>query len=335
VIKPLIPPPLKKNATWGIFSPSTPGAAIYENIYQQGVNQLREMGFQIKEGFLTASRANQGYRSGSPQDRAREFMELYLDPEVTALMAVLGGTSTSSLIPYLDYEAIRRQPKIVCGFSDVTALHLALLHHSNLATFYGPSVVRSLGRNYFLEETLKSFLETMVAPSAARTLKAPEEWIAAPLKAQAPVSHGQGGWEGINTGEAEGPLLAVNLNTLLRSAGTEIFPDLTGHILFIEEMNLPFAKFERNFRQLERMGVLNKTAGLVISKPEILDSQGAPFSFKDLILEILSDTLKTRANYPVIMNFDAGHTYPQITLRQRSACKIKVSLRDAPEITIL
>jgi hypothetical protein len=110
-----------------------------------GISQLKSLGFRVVEGELTAAETHQGYRSGSPEERADEFMALILNPEVKALISTIGGENSASMIPYLDFEAIRTHPKVICGYSDVTSLHLAILAHSGLSTFYGPAVVPSFG----------------------------------------------------------------------------------------------------------------------------------------------------------------------------------------------
>jgi muramoyltetrapeptide carboxypeptidase LdcA involved in peptidoglycan recycling len=112
-------------------------------------------------------------------------------------------------------------------------------------------------------------------------------------------------------GEARAPLIGANLNTLVALAGTPYFPRVSGHVLAIEEMDAPFSHYERNLRQLQLMGVFDDIAGLIVSKPETPDAQGAPFGADDLLREVLGDV-----RYPVVVDADMGHTHPMITLAQ-------------------
>ena len=135
------PKPLRPGATLGIFTPSSPGYIFNEGLFANGLESLKRLGFKIKLGKLTAARRTEGYRSGNPQERAEEFMQLILDPQVDGLMSTIGGQNSSSLIPYLDFAAIRKARKPFCGFSDVTSLHLAILKYAGLTTIYGPAVM--------------------------------------------------------------------------------------------------------------------------------------------------------------------------------------------------
>jgi muramoyltetrapeptide carboxypeptidase LdcA involved in peptidoglycan recycling len=131
--------------TVGIFTPSSPSYVDNEELFQNGVRNLERLGFKVKIGSLTKSRASQGYRSGTPVQRAQEFMELIQDPGVHGLISTIGGNNSNSLIPYLDFAVIRQNPKVICGYSDVTSLHMAILKYSGLRTFYGPALMPGLG----------------------------------------------------------------------------------------------------------------------------------------------------------------------------------------------
>lgn len=153
------PPPLKPGATIGVFTPSSPSHVDFPAKYAQGLAELRRLGFKVVEGALTKSRESQGYRSGTPRARAAELMALWLDPGVDALISTIGGMNSSSLIPYLDFAAMRAHPKIFCGDSDVTSLHCAILTLAGVRTFYGPAVIPSFGEwPETLPDSLASFL---------------------------------------------------------------------------------------------------------------------------------------------------------------------------------
>jgi muramoyltetrapeptide carboxypeptidase len=318
----LKPRSLRPGDTLGIFTPSSPGYALNSELFENGLRNLERMGFGIKLGTLTARRATQGYRSGSAQERAREFMELVEDPAVRGLLPTLGGMNSSSMIPYLDFGKIRESRKVICGFSDVTSLHLAILKYSRLRTFYGPSVMCWFGEwPDGVPETSEGFLEAVMRHrSGIRELAIPSRWshhrrswTNGDWKSLPREWRDQEGWRVLVPEDTRGPLVAFNLNTLVASAGTPEWPDLEGRILLLEEMDCPMSRFERSLRQLERMGVFAQINGLILGKPEAPDPQGAPFTRDDLLEEVLGGLF---GRFPIVVDVDCGHTLPMLTVPQ-------------------
>ncbi|RYZ64966.1 MAG: LD-carboxypeptidase, partial [Proteobacteria bacterium] len=307
--------------------------------YLYGIEVLKRMGFEVVEGELTKSQKIQGYRSGTPQERADEFMRLIRDPSIHALVSTIGGTNSSSLIPYLDFDEIRANPKIICGYSDVTSLHMAILKHSGLSTFYGPSVMSSFGEwPDVLSDTKSSFLEAVMKhTSGPRKLQPPAQWSnhlrfePGQWKSESREFLKNQGWRALNPGEVSGNVVVANLNTLMTAAGTNYFPDLEGKILLIEEMNAPLSEEERDLRHLERLGVFELIKGLIVSKPEIYDQQQAPFDYDDLVLEIVGSA----RNYPIITQFDCGHANPMLTIAEMTELEIIAKKDFETVITVL
>ncbi len=321
------PPALKKESKVGIFTPSSPAHITVRDKYLYGIEVLTKMGFEVVEGDLTHSQKHQGYRSGTPQERAEEFMALIRDKSVHAMISTVGGTNSSSLIPYLDFDEIRANPKIICGYSDVTSLHLSILAYSGLSTFYGPAVMPTFGEwPDVLPETKESFLQAVqLHQSGPRKIEppqkwsdhcrfAPGEWKNSPRQFKSNL-----GWKSLHSGKAKGNLIVANLNTLMTSAGTDYFPNLENKILLLEEMSAPLSLEERNLRQLERMGVFDIIQGLIIGKPETYDQQGAAFGYDELILEIVG----SHRDYPIITEFDCSHSNPMLTLAEMSEVRMK------------
>jgi muramoyltetrapeptide carboxypeptidase len=325
---PLISPrPLLPGSTIGVFTPSSPAYQANPGLFENGVRTLETLGFKVKLGSLTSARAAQGYRSGTPEARANEFMDLILDPSVHGLIATIGGYNSSSLIPFLDFNAIREARKPICGFSDVTSLHLAVLHYSRLRTFYGPTMMCWFGEwPAGIAESTEWFLDAVmgrgtypreIAPpprwsnhrrdwGSGDWKNKPREWIPNP------------GWRVLQAGSAEAPVLALNLNTMLSAAGTPYWPRLEGKILLLEEMDAPLMKEERAFRQLSLMGVFDRIAGLIIAKPEVYSADGADFDYDTLVREVVGP----RA-YPIVSQFDCGHTVPMITIPQEVRVRLQ------------
>jgi muramoyltetrapeptide carboxypeptidase LdcA involved in peptidoglycan recycling len=297
------------------------------------------MGFNVKLGRITASRSAEGYRSASGKARAEEFMELILDPQVDGLISTIGGSNTSSMLPHLDYSAIRNSRKVVCGYSDVTSLHMALFTKARLQTFYGPAVMTWLGEwPNGIPETTEWFLDTVVEGRCRpRDLHPPtrwsnhrRNWANGDWRSVEREWTPNAGWRTLSAGSVVAPILALNLNTMLCLAGTDYWPDLRGHILLIEEMDAPMAREERSLQQLKLMGVFDEIAGLIVSKPEVIDPSEAPFSYDDLIREIVGPR-----NYPIVTGFDCGHTVPMITIPQGARVELRAEAGSAVSFRLL
>ncbi len=333
----LRPPPLRPGATIGVFTPSFPAHATFPDRYRHGVAQLQATGFTVREGTLTRRHTSQGYRSGSPQQRAAELMDLFLDPDVDGLVATIGGNNSSSLLPFLDFDAIRAHPKVLCGYSDVTSLHMALLAGAGLSTFYGPAVAPSWGEwPGVLPETLESFLAAVrTHTEGERVLTPPDHWSRVggrwhdgSWRTQARTWEPHDGWRVLRPGRVEAPLIVANLNTLCCLMGTPWVPDLSGCVLLLETMDLDMAIEERNLRQLQLAGVFDRLAGLLIGRVEFPDDD-APFSLDDLILEVVGPQ-----DYPIVADLDCCHTKPMLTLAQRVPVRV-VAPRAGPALLTL
>lgn len=334
----LRPAPLQPGDTIGIFTPSAPANVRFREKYLHGVEGIRALGFDVIEGPLTARCGDEGYRSGSAPERAAELMWLIEQPAVRGVIATIGGMNSSSLIPYLDFEAIRSNPKVVCGYSDVTALHLAILAYSGVSTFYGPAVMPSFGEwPAILPETRESFLDAVNRHREGRRELVPpkrwsnhfrdaatDAWRTEPRRFQS-----NPGWATLSPGAASAPAIIANLNTLVAQAGTDHFPDLNDRILVIEEMSAPWDLQERSLRALELLGVFNEICGLVVGKPEFPNPQGAPFDYHALLREIVGER-----SYPIVGNFDCGHTVPMLTLAQLTRLSINAVEGGTARLTI-
>lgn len=333
------PPRLRPGDTVGVFTPSFPAHVRFREKYLHGLAVLRGLGFDVVEGDLTRALGDEGYRSGSPRERADEFMGLVRNPRVRALVSCVGGSNSASLLPHLDFDEIRATPKIVCGYSDVTSLHLSILAHSGLRTFYGPAVMPSFGEwPDVLPETRESFLDAVLGRGPAmRELAPPARWsnhfrdAAGSAWKDVPRDfHPNPGWRSLHPGEVTAPLVVANLNTLMTSAGTDVFPDVEGRVLLIEEMDAALSEEERDLRHLERLGVFDAVAGLIVGKPERYDAQGARFGYDDLVLEIVG----ADRPYPIVTGFDCGHTVPMLTLAEHTTVTVTARAGEAARVRV-
>ncbi len=333
------PPALRPGSTIGVFAPSMPAHVIFPERYQAGLAALRDLGFDVVEGPLTASKRREGYRTAPPAARAEELMALWLDPAVDGIISVIGGQNSSSLIPHLDFEAISLRPKVFCGYSDVTALHMALASQARISTFYGPAVTPSFGEPGPLPYTVESFRAAVCdATTSRRRLTPPSRWSREgarwggddwkdPAKR---VWHDHAGWTVLRGGQARGPLIGGNLNTLRALAGTPYLPAFEGALLLIEEMACPLDRWERALTQLALMGVFERVAGLIVSRPELPETGDAPFDHSQVLLEVVaSDDV-----FPIIEDFDCGHTHPMLTLAQGTEVSLKATAEGAVELWV-
>lgn len=211
----------------------------------------------------------------------------------------------------------------------MTALHLAILKYSGLATFYGPSLVPSFGEFPSVPlYTLESFLQmAMSEPETLIELKPPPVWSHQFIDAQDPKwktvkrnYEKNSGWKVLNPGNTEARLVVANIEVLIFAAGTPYFPSLEGKILLLEETAANFSRTERSFRQLEQIGIFDSIKGLILSKPGSIQPEGAPFDYIELVTEIIGDR-----PYPIVYDFDCGHTFPSITLPEHSLLILRAS----------
>lgn len=270
--------------------------------------------------MVPARAVDQGYRSGTARERAAELMALVHDRRVDGVISTIGGANSSSLLPFLDFDAIRRRRTLLCGYSDVTSLHMAWLIRAGVSSLYGPAVMPSFGEwPDVVVETRDAFLQAVRGHTEGRReLEAPTRWsthfrdAAGDAWRTVPrVWQAHTGWRVLRAGEASGPLVVGNLNTLLSLAGTPYWPTLAGRVLLVEQMQASFSREERQLRQLEAMGVFDVIAGLIVGRPEFVDPEGAPFDHDALVAEVLG-----ARGYPVVTGFDCGHAVPMLTLAQ-------------------
>ena len=322
---------LHKGDTIGVFSPSSPATAFAKKRYERAKAFMRDKGFRIKEGKLTGM--SDGYRSGSIAERADEFNELLHDPEVTCVMSAIGGANSNSILPYIDYEYFKAHPKVVIGYSDVTAILLAIYAKTGISTYYGPAMVASFGEfPPFVENTYDYFedllVKELVLPYSFRT---PEEWTDEYL----PWEDQERGKKGsanrlvtVNGGIATGRLIGGNLNTMQGIWNTEFMPTIqSGDILLIEDSLKDAATIERSFALLKCSGVFDRIGGLILGKHEKFDSLGTGRKPYEILNEVMGDV-----EFPVLAEFDCCHTHPMLTVPIGSQVQLDA---DAQVVTLV
>lgn len=304
---------LKKGDKIGIFSPSSPASVSSEQRYKRGKSFLEQKGFHIVEGSLTGK--SEIYRSGSPKERAKELNQLLRDPSITMIMAMIGGTNSNSLLPYIDYEAFRKDPKLVVGYSDATAVLMALYAKTNIPTYYGSSLVASFGEFKPLVNDTYAYFEKYFCeqPVTPYVIPMPRFWsdeVMNWLEYTKEKTLYDNNWIGVNEGMAEGRLVGGNNNAMYGFIGTQYFPEIQqGDILLIEDTSKNAAIVEKNIAMLKLHGVFEKVSGIILGKHEQYDDLGTGKQSLDILLEQLDGK-----EIPILADFDCCHTHPMIPL---------------------
>jgi len=293
---PLIKPPrLRRGDVVGLVAPGgyTSDAAI-----EKAVQHIEALGFRVKLG--TYLRDVWGNYGGTVAARIADLHAMFRDPDVKAIWAIRGGSGCISLLRHLDYRLIRTHPKVLLGYSDITALHLAIHRHAGLVTFHGP-VASSTPSAYSTEHLLAVLTEPrdaytipMSAENDRRALEEP--WYATRT---------------VHEGVAEGPLIGGNLSLASALAGTPYAADFTGGLLFLEEVNEEPYRIDRWMTQLDLAAGFDKAAGVMIGICENCGPQGdGPSLTLDETLDVHLQPLRV----PAVTGYSFGHIRNQFTM---------------------
>ncbi|MEN1937376.1 S66 peptidase family protein [Paenibacillus sp. 102] len=305
--------PLKKGDTIGIYSPSSPVTYTSPKRFSRAKKYLQDKGFRILEGHLTGKQ--DFYRSGSIQERAEELNALIKHPDVTCIMSTIGGMNSNSLLPYIDYEAFKENPKIMVGYSDTTALLLGIYAKTGITTFYGPALVPSFGEfEPFVDFTYTYFKEALMDnQDVPYKLDIPLFWTDEFINWEEKTKEKElrkNEWICVNSGQTTGRLMGGNLNTLQGIWGSPFMPDIKeGDILFIEDSSKDAATIERSFSLLKINGVFDKISGIILGKHEQFNDCSTNRKPHEILLEVLKDR-----KLPFLADFDCCHTHPMITM---------------------
>lgn len=279
-MKVLKPPKLKLGDTIGIVASSSPVLPSYREKYQKEKKLIEEMGFKIKEGKTIGKQ--RWWMAGSPREVAEDIDKMFEDKNVKAIMAYDGGYSAISVIEYLHYDLISKNPKPFMGFSDMTIYHLAIFQKTKMVGFH-MDYLSNLTGEFFLK-----FLTQTKAPGIIKPKSLWQEW---------------------KKGKAEGQLIGGLLERISVLSGTKYFPDLdlfNGSILFWEEIGRDLTEIYQYLYQLKSMGIFERINGMLIGKIKYVkpmrQNDIVTPELKDMVLDILKDY-----NFPILANLDFGH----------------------------
>lgn len=291
--------PLKKGATIGLVGAA--GAIRSPGTLEKCVEETEKLGFRVKLGESCGQ--VYGYLSGSDELRARDVNHMFLDDEVDGVICLKGGYGVMRMLDLIDYEAIRTHPKLFMGYSDITALHIALLQKCGLATLHGPMPASCWTDREFDEFSRQSMLRALTASGPLGAMENPEGFDR----------------RTIHPGVCEGQLVGGNLSLVVGLLGTPYELDTRGRILFLEDIGERTYRLDHMLTHLRLAGKFDDCAGIVLG-----DFRDCPIEYPDfgLSLEEIVRDVVAPCKKPIFSGLRAGHCTPKITLPLGVNCRM-------------
>ena len=271
----------------GIISPSY---WLSEDDLQRTASYLKANGYRLK--FGPSNLLRRGPFAGQPQERADDIHRMFSDPEINAVICARGGYGANRVLPLIDYELIRENPKIFIGYSDITAYLTSITQKTGLVTFHGPMLVSYKKR--FVKYNFE-LMEQVLTGKKEVKIKYPKALSPKVLK----------------SGIATGPLWGGNITLLTNRLGTADYLDTDGVILFLEDLDEYLYAFERMLVQMRTAGLFDHIKGLIIGELDEFKDQEIPFerNTDQIVMDICGDL-----DIPIVSNFPCGHGTYQATL---------------------
>ena len=289
------PKPLQKGDVVGLVTPGFPAG---DESFQKAVDNIRNLGLVPK--YSEKVNGRYGYLAGTDAERAEDLMKMFRDPEIKGIWCVRGGYGCTRILPALDYRVIRQNPKVLIGYSDITALHLALYRNAGLITFHGP-----VGTSDFTPYTLEQ-VQKMVMP-------ADNAAISIPLS-EANEEEGKTRdifrYQVLHPGRATGRLFGGNLSLVSALAGTPYLPSFRDSLVYLEDIGEKPYRLDRMLVQLLQSTDIDRAAGLILGIFEDCEPSDAETDFT--VFQLIQDHLLP-LGIPVMYGFSFGHIDNQCT----------------------
>jgi len=298
------PARLQKGDLIGIISPASPIADTSR--IDRGVRYLERLGYEVVVGSNVQK--TRGYLAGTDNERLDDLHAMFSDKRVRAIICVRGGYGTPRLLPLVNYRLIAQNPKILVGFSDITALQLAIWKKCRLITFHGPMLGVDMAEEFdpFTEEM---FWRSVTSPKKIGTLTF--DAVSQPTA--------------IHAGKSKGRLLGGNLSLIISILGTPYQPDFAGSILFMEETAEEPYRIDRMITQLRNARVLKKTNAILAG--QFLDCAQKDPHKPSLSLEEIFSEFGGIVGKPFLMNLPFGHQKKKMTIPVGLAAGVDASAR--------
>ena len=246
---PLLPIALLRGQTVGIISPSAASADRME--YTFAKEAMEAMGLKVKLGANFKNRF--GHLAGTDEERAADFNAMFADPEVKAIICLRGGSGAARILPLIDYEQVKANPKPLLGYSDITALHCALYSQTGLISFHGPNGSGSWN-SFHANQFQQLFFDQKLLSFKNEVTKG-DDLVAKGNRIQT-----------LTKGTVEGKILGGNLTVLTALSGSIYYPDFQDSILFIEDVGEDPYRIDRMMSTLKLNGTLGKIKGFVFGQ---------------------------------------------------------------------
>jgi muramoyltetrapeptide carboxypeptidase len=292
------PEPLKPGDTIGLITPSSP---MMSGRLEAAVYYLEQKGFKVKLGSHLQD-ANR-FLAGSDENRAQDIMDFFIDKDVKVIMATGGGYGSQRILPFLDYETIRANPKFVTGFSDTTELQLGLLKKAGIVSCTG----------FVFSDVEDGLPDPLI-----------EQTLFACLQGESfQIAEGQT----VQPGIAKGTLVGGNLECWVGLMGTPYEPDVKNSILLIEDVGAEPYQVDSRLSQFDLAGLFDKVSGVIFGQFE--RCQAKYFPDRDGTVDDVINEWSSHIKVPCIKNFPYGHA------QRRSVLPIgKVAILDAGKSTL-
>lgn len=286
------PKKLKRGDTIGIISPA--GAVDNQEQWLLMKNYFINKGYSVK--IALHAKDSNGYLAGLDENRANDLMDMFEDKSIDAILCARGGYGTYRILPKIDFEIIKRNPKIFVGYSDITALLNTFTYKSDMVTFHGPLATPDFGSENIFDYTEAYFFDVLEG------------------KLKTPYSYTNIlDYHCINAGEAQGQLIGGNLTIFAGMLGTPYFPDVKGKILLLEDVGEPLYKIDRLIMQLKLSGVLDQISGLLFSEFTSMIQSELNNINKTSPIDIIKE-LTAGLDIPIGYGFPASHRNNKVTL---------------------
>lgn len=287
----ILPPALKKGDTVGIVAPAS---GVDQSDIKSNIEFLKSIGLNVETG--SAISKSQRYLAAPDNVRAAEFMEFIERSDINAILCARGGYGVMRILPMLDFGAIRRNPKIIMGYSDITALLIAVEQISGVVAFHGP-----VASSQFDNFTTKCFLKTVFAPEDEAVPKTS-------------ISVSDDSLLTLYKGSAVGRLTGGNLSMVISTLGTPYEIDTAGAILFLEEVSEEPYKIDRMLTQLWLAGKLHQCAGIALGQFKNCEATGkSDIELSFTLRQVLEQRISS-LGIPAAYGLPFGHVKSKMTL---------------------
>ncbi|MEP0295596.1 MAG: LD-carboxypeptidase [Reichenbachiella sp.] len=291
------PKALRKGDTIGLI---TPGSAVSRQAFEKAVNNLESMGFKVR--FTENMSVRKGFLAGTDKQRLEDLHEMFEDETINGIVCARGGYGSGRLLPDINYDLIKSNPKVLVGYSDITALLYGIHKKTGLVCFHG-----SVGASEYSEFTTKGFEQVLVKGRAGMKFEVPKDWREKEDLAYQTLP--------LVGGQAEGALVGGNLSLMCSLMGTPYDIDFTDKIVFIEDVGESPYRVDRMLTQLLNSRKLDKAKGIAMgvfngceTKPEDPD-----FALSTSLENVLRDRFG-ELEMPVLYGLPIGHIDDNATL---------------------